>query len=119
MDLDYNWHIPGLQNNHFNTLLKMALLKPLTQLEIETKKNQLDPKWGLEDGQLVFDKVCSDFDEAIALINTIATLANSLDHHPKIVNEYNRISLSLFTHDSNGITEKDFALAKAIDALEE
>lgn len=97
----------------------MALLKPLTQLEIETKKNQLDPKWGLEDGQLVFDIVCCDFNEAIALINKIATLANTLDHHPKIVNEYNRISLFLFTHDSNGITEKDFTLAKEIDALEE
>ena len=40
-------------------------------------------------------------------------------HWDKIVNEYNRISLSLFTHDSNGITEKDFTLAKEIDALEE
>ncbi|MBL6668934.1 MAG: 4a-hydroxytetrahydrobiopterin dehydratase [Flavobacteriaceae bacterium] len=95
----------------------MALLKPLTQLEIETKKNQLDPKWELKDGQLIFNKECSDFDEAIAFINTIAALANSQDHHPKIINEYNRIYLSLFTHDSNGITEKDFTLAKAIDAL--
>ena len=97
----------------------MALLKLLTQTEIEIKKNQLDPKWVLKDGQLVFHKECIDFDEAIALINKIAALSNSLDHHPKIVNEYNRISLSLFTHDSNGITEKDFALAKAIDTLNE
>ena len=97
----------------------MALLKLLTQTEIETKKKQLDPKWVLKDGQLIFDKECNDFDEAIALINKIAAISNSLDHHPKIVNEYNRISLSLFTHDSNGITEKDFAMAKAIDALKE
>ncbi len=58
-----------------------------------------------------------DFDEAMRFINRVADKAREMDHHPEIRNSYNKVTLTLFTHDANAITEKDVALAKAIDTL--
>lgn len=58
-----------------------------------------------------------DFLAAIAFINRIAPLAEEADHHPELFNVYNRVEIELTTHDSGGITQKDFDLATAIDAV--
>ena len=63
--------------------------------------------------KLVFD----NFDAAIAFINRIAPLADAADHHPEIFNVYNRVELTLSTHDAGGLTTKDFDLASKIDAV--
>jgi 4a-hydroxytetrahydrobiopterin dehydratase len=55
------------------------------------------------------------FLEAVAFINAIAPLAEAANHHPEIHNVYNRVSITLSTHDAGGITEKDTALAAQID----
>jgi 4a-hydroxytetrahydrobiopterin dehydratase len=47
----------------------------------------------------------------------VGYLAEAAEHHPDIVINYNRVRLALTTHDSGGITEKDFALASAINNL--
>ena len=47
----------------------------------------------------------------------VALLSESLNHHPNWSNVYNRVTIELFTHDVNGITEFDFVLAERIDAL--
>lgn len=60
----------------------------------------------------------ADFSEAFAFISRVALLAEKHDHHPTIVNTYNRVELSLCTHSAgNSITEKDRILAAAISAL--
>lgn len=63
--------------------------------------------------------VFKDFVEAINFINEIAKIANELDHHPEINNIYNKVSLTLTTHDKgNQITEKDKEFAKRVDGLD-
>jgi 4a-hydroxytetrahydrobiopterin dehydratase len=56
-----------------------------------------------------------DFREAIGFVNRVAGLADAADHHPDILIEYSKVTLTLATHDAGGITERDFALARAID----
>ena len=60
----------------------------------------------------------SDFISAFGFLTQVAILAEKQNHHPKITNVYNKVSIELSTHDAgNQITEKDRDLAKAIDAL--
>lgn len=58
-----------------------------------------------------------DFSEALSFIVKVGMLAEKQNHHPEIWNVYNKVKLSLNTHDANGITEKDFKLAASIDKL--
>ena len=56
-----------------------------------------------------------DFNEAFAFMARVALLAEKMDHHPEWFNVYNKIDVTLSTHDVGGITEKDIAMAKAMD----
>ena len=58
-----------------------------------------------------------DFSEALSFIVKVGLLAEKQGHHPEIWNVYNKVTLSLNTHDANGITDKDFLLASSIDKL--
>jgi len=58
----------------------------------------------------------ASFKEAMFFVNTVAGLAEKAGHHPDITVNYNRVTLSLSTHDAGGITAKDFDLAKRIEA---
>jgi 4a-hydroxytetrahydrobiopterin dehydratase len=57
----------------------------------------------------------ADFKSAMAFVNRVAELAEAADHHPDIVINYNRVTLALTSHDSGGLTERDFRLAARID----
>lgn len=56
------------------------------------------------------------FKESMAFVNRVAELAERADHHPDILIEYSKVTLTLSTHDAGGLTETDMALARAIDA---
>jgi 4a-hydroxytetrahydrobiopterin dehydratase len=58
-----------------------------------------------------------DFPAAIKFVNTAAGLAEQAWHHPDIDIRWNKVTLTLTTHDAGGLTEKDFALAKKFDRL--
>ena len=58
-----------------------------------------------------------DFPAAIKFVNAVARLSEKANHHPDIDIRWNKVTLSLTTHDQGGLTEKDFALAKKFDAL--
>lgn len=58
----------------------------------------------------------ADFNTAFAFMTRVAIKAEQLDHHPEWFNVYNRVEAVLTTHDANGITELDVALATFMDA---
>ena len=57
------------------------------------------------------------FLEGIEFVNRIASKAQKLNHHPDINIRFNKVALSLTTHDEGGITEKDFSLARQCDEV--
>jgi 4a-hydroxytetrahydrobiopterin dehydratase len=58
----------------------------------------------------------ANFKEAVFFVNTVAALAEKAGHHPDITVTYNRVTLTLSTHDAGGLTGKDFDLARRIEA---
>jgi 4a-hydroxytetrahydrobiopterin dehydratase len=58
-----------------------------------------------------------DFSEAFAFMTRVALAAEQADHHPEWSNVWNRVDILLTTHDAGGLTAKDVALAKRIDAF--
>lgn len=74
--------------------------------------------WKQQNNKLIKELTFNDFKEAWEFLNKVAVLAEEHNHHPEIENVYNKVTLSLCTHDAgNSITEKDKALAKEIDKL--
>ena len=59
------------------------------------------------------------FDGAIAFVNAVAAVANRLDHHPQITVDWNRVTIRTWSHDAGTVTDRDLALAAAIDAAAE
>lgn len=55
------------------------------------------------------------FPAAVRFVDFVAEVAEAADHHPDIDIRYNRVRLTLSTHSAGGVTDKDFALARAID----
>jgi 4a-hydroxytetrahydrobiopterin dehydratase len=58
-----------------------------------------------------------DFVEAFGFMTRVALLAEKADHHPEWSNVYSKVEILLTTHDADGLSTRDVALAKAIDAL--
>src|SRR5436190_24021561 len=58
-----------------------------------------------------------DFNEAFGFMATAALVAQRLDHHPEWFNVYNKVDVTLSTHDAGGLTDLDITLAEAMDRL--
>ena len=58
-----------------------------------------------------------DFVAAFGFMTRVAILAEKADHHPEWSNVYNKVDMTLTTHDADGLSMRDMHLAKAIDAL--
>ena len=78
---------------------------------------QIIPLWSYQEHQLQRSILFPSYSKSIQFVNRIAELAEEKKHHPLIVINFTSIELSLYTHDTNGVTEKDFVLAKEIDTL--
>ena len=74
--------------------------------------------WTRAGDQIEKEVRLSDFRAAMAFVNQVADIAERLNHHPDISISWNRVGLSVSTHDSGGLTALDFDLARAVDALD-
>ena len=94
----------------------MQSSKPtLTDNELSDLFREL-PEWACEDGKLVRFWTFADFVKAIAFVNRVAQLAEQSNHHPDIDIRYNRVKLSLVSHDAGGITARDAQMARELSA---
>ncbi|PZD79427.1 4a-hydroxytetrahydrobiopterin dehydratase [Mesonia sp. K7] len=91
-------------------------MKKLSEKEILQKLEKLE-NWEYKNEVLHAKFKLKDFKEAFAVMTQIAIEAEALNHHPDWKNVFNEVEISLSTHDANGITQKDFDLAKAIDKI--
>ena len=75
------------------------------------------PGWGLVDGRDAIKRpfTFGDFNAAFGFMSRVAMVAEKMDHHPEWFNVYNRVEVTLSTHDADGLTERDIRLAKAME----
>ena len=88
----------------------------LNLVQIKTALRSV-PEWKKKGAVIARVYQFKDFPVAIKFVNAIARLAEKANHHPDIDIRWNKVTLSLTTHDQGGLTEKDFTLAKKFDAL--
>ena len=84
--------------------------------EVSARLDSL-PGWVHSDGALRRDFLFEDFAEAFAFMTRVALAAEKLDHHPDWSNVWNRVTVSLSTHDAGGVTDLDFRLADVMQRL--
>ena len=75
------------------------------------------PGWTREGSNIVTTITRSDFREAMLLTGAVAYLADQANHHPDILIQWNKVTLTLSTHSAGGLTANDFDLAAKINAL--
>ena len=78
-----------------------------------------DLRWERDGDSLVKSVKGEDFAAALAYVNAVAAKAEAADHHPDIDIRWNTVKLRLSTHSEGGITDKDLALARQIDLVEQ
>jgi 4a-hydroxytetrahydrobiopterin dehydratase len=91
-------------------------MKKLSASEIKTALASV-PDWKKQGLTIARTYQFKDFPAAIKFVNAVAELAEQAWHHPDIDIRWNRVTLTLTTHDSGGLTEKDFDLAGKFDRL--
>jgi len=85
--------------------------------EIESRLKRDLPRWSYGDGLIRRRIKTADWRATLMAINTIGHLAEAAWHHPEILASYSWLEVRLNTHDSGGVTDKDFELAKKIDEV--
>jgi len=94
---------------------------PVPQLTEAERSDALAalPDWTLRGDALAIERQFQfrNFSEAFAFMARVALLAEKHDHHPDWSNVYNRVAITLTTHDAGGLSERDVKLARAIDRL--
>ena len=75
------------------------------------------PGWSRHGAEITRRYQFADFGHAMRFVNRVAQEAEAADHHPDIDIRYNKVTLTLTTHDSDGLTQNDIRLAAASDAF--
>jgi len=88
----------------------------LSEAEVESSLSEF-PEWSEVGGGLQRTFEFEDFRASMRFVNAVAEEAEKAQHHPDIMIRYNKVTLTLSTHDAGGITQKDFDLAKVTDGL--
>ncbi len=88
----------------------------LTESEIEQHLADA-PEWSAVNGEITRTYLFTDFKASLAFVNRVAEYAERMQHHPDILIRYNKVTLTVSTHDAGGITQKDFDLAAESETL--
>ena len=88
----------------------------LTKKQISTQLQELHG-WTKTGSEIRRTVEFTDFVRAMGFVNSVALLAQRINHHPDIDIRWNKVTLVLSTHSEGGLTELDFKLAKSIDQL--
>lgn len=91
-------------------------MEKLADTEIQARL-ATTPEWSELNGAIQRTFQFADFVEAMRFVNRVADAAEAMQHHPDVLIRYNKVTLTLSTHDAGGITEKDFDLARKVDAM--
>ncbi|WP_027078676.1 4a-hydroxytetrahydrobiopterin dehydratase [Maribacter antarcticus] len=89
----------------------------LNKEEIQDGMKEIDVSWVLEVQFIHREIIFKDFVEAFSFMTAVAMIAEKAGHHPDWKNVYNKVNITLNTHDADGLTKKDFQLAKGIDRV--
>ncbi|HZW11345.1 MAG TPA: 4a-hydroxytetrahydrobiopterin dehydratase [Phycisphaerales bacterium] len=92
------------------------MAEKLTEAQIESELAN-SPEWGETSGEIQRTYQFPDFKASIAFVDALAEYAERVRHHPDILIRYNKVTVSVSTHDAGGITAKDFALAQEADRI--
>ena len=93
-------------------------MTPLSKEDIEKKLLRF-PDWEYYDNAIHAEFELDNFKDCFSAMSRIAFECEALNHHPDWTNVYNVLTISLSTHSANGVTEKDFKLAEAIEFIVE
>lgn len=91
-------------------------MSKLSEAEIQTELGGV-PEWSEVGETLQRTVQFPDFAAAMKFVNQVAEAAEADQHHPDVLIRYNKVTLTLSTHDAGGITAKDFSLARKIDGM--
>lgn len=77
------------------------------------------PEWKMADGRDAIARSFKfkDFNAAFGFMTRAALVAEQMNHHPEWFNVWNRVDVTLSTHDAGGLTERDLKLAEAMDRI--
>lgn len=90
----------------------------LSNKEIESKILSYEG-WSYKSGQISKDYQFKDFQEALIFVNKVASAAEKANHHPDIfIHSWNKVRISLSTHDEGGVTQKDIQMAKVFQTIQ-
>ena len=98
------------------------IVQNISEISEEEYKKQFESVSNSEDWKQVSGKLektfkFKDFKEALDFINKVGQISENMEHHPEIINVYDKVTLKLQTHDKGGITELDHKLAKKVDDI--
>lgn len=88
----------------------------LSDVEISAAMQRV-PGWERRGDAIVRSYRFNSFKDAVDFVNRVAELAEKANHHPDILIQYSKVTLTLSTHSAGGLTEKDFELAEQIGRL--
>lgn len=90
------------------------------KMDLEDLLSKLDGWNAVEGREAIFKSyIFKNFEDAFAVMGKVAIKAEEMDHHPEWFNVYNRLDVTLATHDANGVTSYDLELARFIDEVSE
>ncbi|MFP4379131.1 MAG: 4a-hydroxytetrahydrobiopterin dehydratase [Candidatus Sumerlaeia bacterium] len=91
---------------------------PLRGEDLAQYQEKIDNEWVAVNGHhLVREFEFDDYDQTMKFVNQVADLANQEEHHPDMKVSYGKVTVEIFTHKIDGLSENDFILAAKIDEL--